>query len=177
MRPVRLTVRQIGALVAQRVKVGDVVEIPTSKGLAYAQCTHSIKQWGHLLRVLAGFHERRPQNFTPVVEADESFRTFFPLQAAVSKGIFQVVANVAVPEDAIEFPLFRAAGHVDREGVVHNWFLWDGEKEWRVDGLTEEQFRLPLRQVVNDTLLIERLEEGWTPYTDKRSRGKIEGAT
>ena len=75
-----------------------------------------------------------------------------------------------MPSDAADFPLFRAAGFIDREGVIHNWYFWDGKKEWPVEELTDEQYWLPLREVINDTLLIERLEEGWTPYTDGRFR-------
>ena len=49
---------------------------------------------------------------------------------------------------------------------VKVWWLWDGEKEWRVGEITAEQRGLPIRGVWNDTLLIERIESGWTPETD-----------
>jgi len=44
----------------RRVKIGDIIEIPTSKGLAYAQYTHNHKQrphFGALIRVLDGLFE------------------------------------------------------------------------------------------------------------------------
>ena len=34
-----------------RLKIGDIVEIETSKGNVYAQYTHKHKQYGALLRV------------------------------------------------------------------------------------------------------------------------------
>jgi hypothetical protein len=152
----------------KRVKTGDIIEIPTKNGLAYAQCTHKKDQWGFLIRVLPGFHSGRPASFSGLVDQKESFVTFFPVQQAVSRRIFRVAGHADVPRHARPFPLFRASGFVDREGYVHWWSLWDGDREWRVGALTPEQRKLPLRQVWNDTLLIQRIEEGWTPETDNR---------
>ena len=42
----------------------------------------------------------------------------------------------------------------------------DGEKEWRIDGMTQEQRKLSIRGVWNDTLLVERINACWTPETD-----------
>ena len=82
-----------------------------------------------------------------------------------------IVGHEPVPEAAQSFPLFRAAGFVDREGRVHDWWLWDGERAWRIGKLSDAQRALPIRAVWNDTALIERIEEGWTPATDRRSQG------
>ncbi|WP_176536262.1 hypothetical protein [Rhizobium sp. L9] len=46
------------------------------------------------------------------------------------------------------------------------WWLWDGEKEWRIGQLSAEQHQLSIRGVWNDTLLVERIEFGWTPEID-----------
>ena len=46
-----------------RKKIGDVIEIPTSKGLAYVQYTHYHQAppvYGSLIRVLKGFYKARP---------------------------------------------------------------------------------------------------------------------
>lgn len=146
-----------------RIRPGDVFEIKTKKGLAYAQFVLRHPQMGELIRVLPGFHDVRPSRFTEVVAQPERFVTFFPLQAAVNQGIFEIVAHEKVPEAAQKFPLFRAAGHIDREGFIHDWWLWDGQKSWRIGKLSQEQKKLPIQEVWNDTLLIERIEEEWTP--------------
>lgn len=153
---------------SKRIRIGDIIEIPTSKGLAYAQYAHRRKNWGALIRVLSGFYKERPHSFSELINQPERFVVFFPLQAAVSRRIFEVIAHEEVPVFAQRFPLFRAAGFVDRDGRVINWLLWNGESEWRVERLTDEQRQLPLRQVWNDTLLIQRIEEGWTPGADLR---------
>ena len=142
---------------------GDVIEVPTARGLAYVQYTHKKPAWGVLIRVLPGFYVTRPSDFERVVAQKERFFVFFPLQQAVSRGIFKVVAHASVPKDAQSFPVLRGDGFTDREGRVHNWWIWDGQREWRVDSLTDEQRRLSPREVWNDTLLIQRIEEEWVP--------------
>jgi hypothetical protein len=95
------------------------------------------------------------------------FTTFFPLGIACSRGIVHVVASERVPEHSASFPIFRSF-HRDRTGKrVGPWFLWDGEREWRVETLSDHQIRdYPPRGVWNDTLLIERILAGWRHEDD-----------
>ena len=154
---------------AKRAKTGDVIEIPTRRGLAYVQYALYKEQWGALLRILPGFFENRPPNLCNIVAEREKFVTFFPLQAAINRKLFQVVEHCEIPESSKAFPLFRAAGHIDRQGKVLDWWLWDGEREWKIGKLDSEQMKLPMRLVTNDTQLIEDIEEDWTPQTDRRT--------
>src|SRR5260370_663958 len=78
---------------AKNVRIGDVIEIPTGRGLAYAQYCLRKERWGALLRILPGFHQTRPSDLSQVVAQKERFVIFFPLQAAVNRKIFEVVAN------------------------------------------------------------------------------------
>lgn len=152
-----------------RVKIGDVVEIRTSKGLAYALYTHKHKMYGALLRVFGRIYEVAPNDVTATIEGAPSFSTFFPLGAAVNRNIVSISGNVAVPSKLQPFPLFRN-GVVDPiTGKVGTWWLWDGEKEWRVGTLASEQRKLPILGVWNDTMLVKRIETGWTPETDPES--------
>ena len=153
----------------KRVKVGDVIEIPTERGFAYAQYVLRKEQWGALLRILPRFFEERPPDLCELVKEKEKFVTFFPLQAAVNREIFDVIENCDIPQSAKQFPLFRAAGSIDRNGKVLDWWLWDGEREWRIGKLTADQMKLPMRHVVNDTQLIDDIEKEWTPETDSRT--------
>ncbi|MBN1189564.1 MAG: hypothetical protein JXA46_07425 [Dehalococcoidales bacterium] len=151
-----------------RANIGDIIEIPTSKGFAYVQCTHQIEEEQiAVIRVLDGFFKNRPIDFNELAYNKHKFITIFPLDLAVKQNIFVVVGHVAVPKEAQKFPLFRAAGGIDRNGNVINWWLWDGIKSWRVDKLSPEQYKLPIKSIPNDTALIEMIEEGWTPETDK----------
>jgi hypothetical protein len=143
-----------------RPQIGDVIEIETPRGLAYAQYTHEHRdppRYGSLLRVLPGLYEMRPAEFATLVAEDERFWVFFPLRAATRRQIARIVANESVPEAKRPFPVFRA-----RNGVGASWWMWDGKREWRArrgDTWTPRA----LSSVWNDTLLIERIADGWTP--------------
>lgn len=151
---------------AKKIKIGDIIEIPTARGFCYAQYSHKHADYGSLIRVIPGFLKSRPSDFSELVQQPELFVTFLPLQAVMNRGIFEVVGNVAVPDCAMAFPLFRT-GFIDPVNrKVKVWWLWDGVKEWKVGDITPEQRKLPLRGIWNDTLLIERIEAGWSPETD-----------
>lgn len=159
----------------KKIRIGDIVEIPTSKGMAYAQYSHAAKgEGGVIIRVLVGLFKKRPDSFEEVVEKKHKFITPFPLGPAINRGIFNVVGNVEVPDEEKIFPLFRAAGATDEEGIVKVWWLWDGEKEWPIGILPSKYIRLPILWVPNDTALVEMIEEGWTPETDVRTKKSIE---
>lgn len=151
---------------AKRVRIGDIIEVPTARGLSYAQYTHNHPRYGALIRVLPEFFKSRPKDFVALVLNRHTFVTFFPLEAAVKQGIFEIVDNSPVPEFARSFPLFRTGVEDPTTRKVKVWWLWDGEKEWKVGDLSTEQRKLPLRGIWNDTLLIQRIEAGWTPAND-----------
>jgi hypothetical protein len=148
-------------------RIGDIVEIGTGAGLAFAHFTHKHPQYGALLRVFSKVYDRRPIDITDVVGGAPSFNCFFPLGAALRRGIVSIVGWIQLSDRAAQFPVFRT-GMPDREGNVSQWWLWDGEHEWRVGDLTPAQRRLSILGTINDTLLIDRILSGWTPELDGR---------
>jgi len=148
-----------------RSRIGDVIEIPTPKGLAYAQFTHkhdTPPRYGSLLRVLPGLFPQRPSDFSELLSQPPVFTTFFPLGAACNRGIVRIVASEPIPSHSASFPVFRN-WHRDRNGKrAGPWFLWDGLREWRAERLSPEQLReYPPLGVWNDNLLVERILAGW----------------
>lgn len=144
------------------VKVGDIFEIATPRGLAYFQYTSKDSQYGHLIRILPGIFEARPTSLSTLAATKELYFTYFPLGAAFRQDIVQRVANEPIPQGSEKPRLMRRAG--GRRGKkVLNWFLSDGEKEWRVDRLNEDERDLSIKAIWNDTLLIERITEEWLP--------------
>jgi hypothetical protein len=106
--------------IRKRPRFGDVIEIATPKGLAYAHYTHKHDRppkFGALIRVLPGFHKIRPSTFASLVRTAPQFMTFFPLGAACNRGLVQIVANEPIPEHAAGFPTFRS-GSRDKAGHV-----------------------------------------------------------
>lgn len=153
---------------AKKIQIGDVIEIPTAKGLAYAQYSHNNNLCGELIRILPGFFKERPEKLEAVVSQSETFSIFFPLRVAMKRKIFDVATNLPVPDFAKKFPLFRSGAVNPATGEVNTWWLWDGEQEWKVGDITQEQRKLPLREIWNDTLLIEKIESCWTPASDPK---------
>ena len=150
----------------KRAQAGDVIEIPTGRGLAYAQYTHQHPTHGGLIRVFDALFQKRPGHFSELVNRPVRFSTFFPVRAAVKRGIFNVVAHEKIAPPNQPFPIFRNGVADPKTKRVAVWWFWDGEKEWKVGEITPEQRQMPLQEVWNDTMLVERIESGWTPSND-----------
>lgn len=146
-----------------RPKIGDIVEIKTQRGFAYALYTHQHERYGSLLRVFGQIYAERPISFEPLLAEPPQFDTFYPLLGAVKKGNVSVAAHVGIPEHLWRFPVFRAEGGISSDGTVQNWWLWDGKNEWRVGDLSAEEKKYPVRGTVNHSLLMEWIESGHTP--------------
>jgi len=82
-------------------------------------------------------------------------------------GLVSNVGNISVPANLLEFPVFRAGIADSTTGNARDWWLWDGENEWKVGKTTDQQRKDPIRGVWNDTMLRERIESRWTPETDR----------
>lgn len=138
-------------------QIGDVIEIDTPRGRGYLQLTHRHRQEGDLVRGLPGTYEEQPP-LAELVARDELFLTFFPLEAALRRGLVRVVGNEPVPRRNRSFPKFLTEGAIDASGTVRNWWLWDGRKErFLGEELPPEYADLPTRQIVNDAVLREWL--------------------
>ena len=150
------------------MKAGDIFSIKTGKGDAFFQFVRTVAPMGPLIRILPGTYPDEQPDLDALVARDTNFWIFFPVSAASKKGIVQKVAHCAIPEHARKMPVFRAGVVDPATSKVETWWLWDGEKEWKVGAITEEQRRLPIRGAWNDTLLVSRIEEGWLPEKDRR---------
>lgn len=150
---------------AKRAKIGDVVQILTSGGVAYAQFTHKHSRFGPLLAIFDGFHSVVPDDFSQVVAERPKFSAFFPLQPALNEGLLSVVANVPVAASNKEFPMFRTRV-VTPGGQCGPWWVWDGENEEMLEReLTSSEKRYSLRGIISAPLLLDRIEKGYRPET------------
>ena len=144
-------------------KPGDLIEMRTARGLAYAQVTHKVQLFGTLIRVLEPIVPERPSDLEAIARSRERFVTFFPVAAAVKREIVTLAGSASIPPHARKFPLLRQRGNVLADGVVADWWLFDGSRQWRVGRLAPDQARLSIAEVVNDTLLRERIDSDWRP--------------
>jgi hypothetical protein len=152
-------------------RVGDLLEIKTPIGVAYALFTHKHEgrpKFGALIRVFDQMYAERPSDLPSIVKQAVRFSTFFPVGAAVKRGIVEIAARLTMPPNLLPFPIFRSGTIDPKTKKVNVWWLWDGSKSVRVGQLSSEQRELPIRAVWNDTFLVERIVEGWRPESDGR---------
>ena len=154
--------------------IGDVIEIDTRQGLAYAHYSHKNKKWGDLLRVFNRRYSERPADFTSAMSSDPSFLVFFPLGGMINRGIVSIAGHVPLTVDAQVFPRFREGIPSADTGKVETWWIWDGERSHRVGNLTDEIRALSPLGVCNDTYLIAKILKDYTPETDTELDGWAE---
>ena len=143
-----------------KATIGDVVEIETPDGLAYAQFAHEHPRYGQLLRVLPGVYEQRP-DVEALAREDERFYVFYPLGAALARDpLVELVGHADVP--VAGFPELRA-GSWDADSGEESWFVVTDEGERHVGRLTPELRKLSPADMVNHKSLVDRIASGWTP--------------
>ncbi len=142
------------------MKLGDIFEIDTPKGKAYLHYIHKDSVTGELIRVLQGLYPERPANFDKLAASEERYIVSFPLSAAAKKKIVKSVSYY--PVSKFRKPKLMRTEHNIR-GEFLGWHLVDTETWHRqlIKTLSPEQKKLSPWGVWNDTLLIERLTNGW----------------
>ena len=152
----------------KRIKIGDLFEIQTAKGLVYGQFTHKNLEFGALFRIFSGFYPARPIDLTKVGLQPVQFSVFFPIQSAVNAGLIVYCGHLEVtPENAI-FPIFRSTSR-DKEGKrgSDNWWIWDGiQSTYLGRSMTEEEKKYPTRSIISHPLLVERAENQYKAEID-----------
>lgn len=152
---------------ARANKPGDIFHIRTPEGLAFFQyiCKHD--RYGHLIRILPGLFNAIPSSFEELAQSTELYYIFFPLTAAISKGIVTYAASMTLPVSAGKPPTLRRAGARAQGGKALNWWILDPSgDEFLVNELNDKQARYSIAAIWNDTLLVERICSGWLPEQD-----------
>lgn len=149
-----------------RARIGDVVELDTPGGLGYLQFVRKVPGTGSMIRVLPGVYSARP-DLDELVAGPTSYCVFFPVGPAANRGIVRIIGTYPIPEHAQAFPLMRAPGWMLGFTPPNPiWWLWDGTREWRVTELDTAGLHASPNAHWNDTLLAERMAEGWSPADD-----------
>jgi hypothetical protein len=147
-------------MAGKRKRLGDVVEFPTRKGLAYlhlSQKHQEVLTFGWFVRVLPHFFSSRPDDFTSLVAEPELFGQFFPFV----KG-YPTVANIPVPEFAKPFPILKLSNLQVPATEVY-WRLFDGHEFRFTRYLPPSLVNAPLIELTAPDILQERIETDWTP--------------
>lgn len=145
----------------KRIKLGDIFEIKTANGYAYLHFVFKDEKVGELIRVLPGVYQERPHNVSELAMKGERYMVYFPVSAALRKKIIELVSFYQA-DDFTKPKLMRMEHWV--RGEFLGWFIVD-TNTWKmnlVKTLTNEQKKLSPWGIVNDTLLIERINENWS---------------
>ena len=151
-----------------RSKIGDIFEIKTREGLAYAQYTQESESDGALIRVFEGLHEKVPTDLKKIANGFVAFATFFPVQAAIKQGLVRRVGHAEIAPTNKEMPVFRWGIPHPLSKKVEQWYLWDGTDHHKIDSLSEDQRKMPIREIMLMEGLTTAIEEGWKPEKDRR---------
>ena len=136
---------------------GDIVEVETTKGLAYVQLTHTHPSYPPVVKFLPGSYEHRPDNVTVLAEKPAPM-AMVPLTGALNRlGLKHALAGRSdIPHSERSFPIFRMPIR-DKQGKIIYWWFWDGQGLTYSTELMEQQETLPMREVMSSGHFLDQL--------------------
>ena len=131
-----------------RISTGSVIEVLTKLGYVYLQRVHKSKQYGSIVRVLDGFYKERPneKEFDELVRKPHLYYVITTLPWHEILHPYEIIGKYSIPDFAKTFPTFKGGDYDSDTGKYCNWYLWDGDKEWRPENgkLTKEEAGYPM---------------------------------
>jgi hypothetical protein len=142
----------------KRVVVGDIIEIPVNNSRCYAHFVYDKPRWGQLLWFYFKLYDHKPREIIATVDGSPDLISLFPLKGSLRAGLTSIVGHRDLDQVRAKFPVFRSGVANPKSGKVDNWWLWNGDREWRVGALTPEQMSFPYRGIINRAFLIDVIE-------------------
>lgn len=146
----------------KRAKVGDVLELEAGNRFAYLHYIGRHPEYGDAVLVKPQFRERQTSVTADMFSG--AYVAFYPVTAAVSQGLVDVVGHLPPPD--LPNRLRRAGARTGRR--VDTWIIENGSREVVKAELSDEELRLPIAAIWNHELLVQRIAEGWTPTQEGR---------
>jgi len=141
--------------------IGDLFQIGITDQEVFLHYVYDDERIGQLIRVFTDPTSARKLELEDLAYVKEKFMIFFPLKAAVRRKIVKKVGCLSLPPN-FRKPKFMRTKHTIR-GEFRGWHIVNTDT-WQaqlVANLSEDQKKLSPWGVWNDTLLIQRLEDGW----------------
>ncbi len=153
------------------IKIGNVYQVETQKGLSYVQYTHEHQDdkafsRNSLIRVLDGFYSEplSKKDIYELVKKTHRFQKFCYLEKGIKDKELVYIENFPIPDFAQSFPVFKQSMSLSKkqkDPEENIWGLWDGKSFRKVGKLSlEEQIRYPLDGVCDITALKHYIETG-----------------
>lgn len=139
------------------MKIGDIFEISTKNGLAYAQYVFEHKTLGEFIKVYYKLHGSRPIGFN-FLDEDNYYYINHAVKEEIKDGVFKYVTNNKIPSD-FKLPKYFRTENLFGEG----WHIVNSETWFResVLELNEEQTKLSPWGLFSKGELVKKLEEEW----------------
>ena len=145
----------------KKIEIGDIFELQTNKGYAYMQCVRipeDKRQDLELVRVYYKVHPSKTMDIS-IIQESSFFYLRFVLQAAYNRKIVDKIGNASLEPNFHHPRYFRTENAFGDGWQIIDSANWHRETKKE---LTAEQKKISPWGTWNDTLLIERLDEGWT---------------
>lgn len=147
-------------------KQGEILEISSDRGIAYAQVLRPRQKQGDLLRVYNGYWPLPLTSLDVLNDGETKFHLFMPVDRELENDRIRRVGILPVPPSELGFPTFRSGLLNPLTKRVEIWWLWNGEKEWKVGDLTAEQHKLSPDGMWDLNFLLGKLNQDWKPEED-----------
>jgi len=145
----------------KKIEVGDIFLLEAEGMYIYFQCVKEAPKGASELIRIYKYEENMNERINEIVQNKEEFFIEFPLIHALRKKIISYVGHIALPQDYIAPKYFRSKHIVRGEFIC--WHIVDSitYKRESVQELSEEQVKLSPWGFWPDTLIVERLKNGW----------------
>ena len=145
----------------KRAKAGDVLELVTRNGLIYVHYLGKHAEYGDGIAVCPTKYAERPRVGPELFRS--GYVTFYPANAAVARGLADVVGHL--PSAGLP-KRFRRPGALSG-AKVETWIIEDASGEVVKRALTQEERKLPIAEIWNHEFLEQRVAEGWRPEKER----------
>lgn len=158
----RLVLTDLLAKPRKRLRIGDVLSIRSSHGVALLHYVGRDSFHGHAIYVYPAWHETLQQAMEAPLP--EGYFTFYPAQSAVLQGLADIVGTGVLPR-GVQLPIrHRRAGAPGRNGATLAWFIVEIDgRETMKRKLSAKDRKLPIASIWNHEFLVDRISDGWRP--------------
>ena len=147
--------------------IGDVIEITTQSGFAYAQVRFNHSDFGLVFQLFPGTFPKHLEKLDLILSQPPLYFFFLGKKDLSAPPYTQYRGNHPVLGDQDSFPLFRTGLKNPQTGITENWWLWDGKSTWLIGPLADDQKNLSIRGMWDPKLLVNRIESGWRPSDER----------
>ena len=149
-----------------RLRPGDVLEVISGQHVWVLSYVGRHPSLGDLIWVIPQAFAELPTEPCSALRGDGYYQ-FYPATTATRHGLVRKVGFC--PSEMRMIPAqYCNIMSENADGTVRIWNVCDGTTRVVREELTADEALLPIGEIVNHAMLVERLEEGWTPARYRR---------